>query len=232
MGRRNLIQYVLTTYPMSIQPLYDFPTSDIGYTIESDRRTSSNKLDTTQSLPTEYWINITNTFGGYHYNRNVCMYMRRITHRIFNERMNRSGGLPTQYSFNMYRGQVDCWPNIHSVHVVVRWISNIHSPYTRVRRIADPIFIWRIQGSGGSQIEYSLSVCRSQADRWLDIHSPYAGVRRITDRIFIHCLQGSGRSPNEYSFTVCRSQVDHRMNIHSLYAWVRWIADRIFSECM
>ena len=69
MGQQNLIQYVLTMYPMSIKPLYDFPMSDIGYTIESDRWTSSDKLDITQLLPTKYSINIMNAFGRYQYNR-------------------------------------------------------------------------------------------------------------------------------------------------------------------
>jgi hypothetical protein len=54
---------------MSREPLSGFPTSDIGYPIKSDRRTTSDKLYITQLLPTEYSINITNTFGGYEYNK-------------------------------------------------------------------------------------------------------------------------------------------------------------------
>ena len=172
---------------------------------------------------------------------NVCMYMRWITHRIFNEHMNGSGGLPTQYSFNVYKGQADCWPNIHSVHVGVRQISNIHSPYTWVRRIADPIFIWWIQGSGRLLTKYSLSVCRGQADFKYsftvcmgqadcrpNIHWVYVGVRWITDQIFIHHKQGSGGSLIEYSLSVCRGQADRWLDIHSPYAGVRRIADWIF----
>jgi len=54
---------------MSSEPLYDFPTLDIQYPIESDRWTASDKLDITQLLPTKYSINITNIFGGYQYNK-------------------------------------------------------------------------------------------------------------------------------------------------------------------
>jgi hypothetical protein len=53
-GRRNLIQYVLTTYPMSNKLLYDFPTSDIGYPIESARQMAWYKLYITPLLPTGY----------------------------------------------------------------------------------------------------------------------------------------------------------------------------------
>jgi hypothetical protein len=44
-----------------------FPMSDIGYLIESDRQTASDKLYITQLLPTEYPIIITNAFSGYQY---------------------------------------------------------------------------------------------------------------------------------------------------------------------
>src|SRR6266481_2342659 len=96
-GRRNDIQYVQVTCPMIFEPLSGF-----GYPIESDRRTASDKLYITQSLPTRYSINVTNTFGGYQYNKQ-CMYVyeedfrldihlmytgvRRITDRIFIQRM-------------------------------------------------------------------------------------------------------------------------------------------------
>jgi len=90
---------------------------------------------------------------------------------------------------------------------------NIHSVYARVRRIADRIFIGRMQGSGGLQTEYSfgvckgsggllteylLGVCRGQADYRLNIHSVYARVRRIADRIFIGHMQGSGGLRTKY----------------------------------
>ena len=68
-GRRNDIQYVQVTCPMIFEPLPGFPMSDIGYPIESDRRTASDKLYITQLLPTRYSINVTNTFGGYQYNK-------------------------------------------------------------------------------------------------------------------------------------------------------------------
>jgi len=54
---------------MIFEPLSGFPMSDIGYPIESDRRTASDKLYITQLLPTIYSINLMNTFGGYQYNK-------------------------------------------------------------------------------------------------------------------------------------------------------------------
>jgi hypothetical protein len=42
---------------------------DIGYPIQSDRRTASDKLYITQLLTTRYSINVMNTFGGYQYNK-------------------------------------------------------------------------------------------------------------------------------------------------------------------
>jgi len=45
---------------VSSELLYDRPTSDIGYPIESDRRTALDKLYITQLLPIRYSINITN----------------------------------------------------------------------------------------------------------------------------------------------------------------------------
>ena len=53
-GRRMGIQYMYITCPMGGESLYAFPTSDIGYPIESDRRTAWLKLHTTQLLPTRY----------------------------------------------------------------------------------------------------------------------------------------------------------------------------------
>ena len=53
-GRRKGIQYVYTTCPMGGESLYAFPMSDIGYLIESDRRTALLKLHTTQLLPSRY----------------------------------------------------------------------------------------------------------------------------------------------------------------------------------
>ena len=87
---------------MIFEPLSGFPMSDIGYPIESDRQTASDKLNITQLLPTRYSINVTNTFGGYQYNKQ-CMYVyeedfrlnihlmytgiRRINDRIFIQHM-------------------------------------------------------------------------------------------------------------------------------------------------
>jgi len=50
--------------PMIFEPLSGVPMLDIGYLIESDRRTASDKLYITQLLPIKYSINVTNTFGG------------------------------------------------------------------------------------------------------------------------------------------------------------------------
>jgi hypothetical protein len=69
MGRQNDIQYMYVTCPMIREPLSGFLMSDIEYLIKSDRRTTSDKLYITQLLPTEYSINVTNTFGGYQYNK-------------------------------------------------------------------------------------------------------------------------------------------------------------------
>jgi hypothetical protein len=65
MGRRKDIQYAYMMCPTSNEPLYDFPTSDIGYPIESDRRIALHKLHITRFLPTRYSINIPDVFGGY-----------------------------------------------------------------------------------------------------------------------------------------------------------------------
>jgi hypothetical protein len=54
---------------MSREPLSGFQMSDIGYPIESDRQTASDKLYITQLLPTEYPIIVTNAFGRYQYNK-------------------------------------------------------------------------------------------------------------------------------------------------------------------
>jgi len=160
---------------------------DIGYPIESDRRTASDKLYITQLLPTRYSINVTNTFGGYQYNKqwmyvyeedfqlNIhLMYtgIRRITDWIFIQCMQDSAGLLTVYSFGVCRGQVDYWPDIHSVYGI------------------------------------------GQADCWLNIHSVYVGIQRITDRIFSLCMNGSGGLLTEYSVGVCRGQADYQLDIH------------------
>jgi len=122
---------------------------------------TSNKLYITELLPTEYSINITNGLGRYQYNKqwmsvygldirpNIhLMYtgIRSISDQIFIWCMQGSGGLPTEYSFGVCRGQVDFWLNIHSV-------------YTGVRQISDWIFIWCVQGSGGLLTRHLFGVC-------------------------------------------------------------------------
>jgi hypothetical protein len=54
---------------MSFEPLSGFPMLDIGYLIESNRQTVSDKLYITQLLPIIYSINVTNAFGGHQYNK-------------------------------------------------------------------------------------------------------------------------------------------------------------------
>ena len=87
------------------EPLSGFPTSDIGYPIKSDRRTTSDKLYITQLLPTEYSINITNGFGGYQYNKQ-CMYVydQAFRRQILDIRLNQTGRLrqTSSISLNYY----------------------------------------------------------------------------------------------------------------------------------
>ena len=164
---------------MSRELLSGFPTSDIGYPIKSDRRTTSDKLYITQLLLTEYSINITNRFGGYQYNKQ-WMYVygvdirpnihltytgiRRISDWIFIWCMQGSSGLLTKYSFGVCRGPVDFRLNIQLVCAGIRRIFrlNIHSVYECVRRIANWIFSWCVQGSGRLLIRYSFGVCTSR----------------------------------------------------------------------
>ena len=79
--------------------------SDIEYPIESDRRTASDKLYITQLLPTEYSINVTNTFGGYQYNnQSMYVYDQAFRHQILDIRLNQIGGLHriSSISLNYY----------------------------------------------------------------------------------------------------------------------------------
>ena len=161
-----------------------FPTSDIGYLINSDRRTTSDKLYI-QLLPTEYSINITNGFGRYQYNKQ-WMYVygmdiwlnihltytgiRRISDWIFIWCMQGSGGWLTEYSFGVWMGQAD-------------YLLNIQLVCAGIWRITDWIFIQCIQGSGGLPTEYLGGVCRDLADYWPDNHLVYA---QADDQLDIH----------------------------------------------
>jgi hypothetical protein len=196
--------------------------SDIGYAIESNRRTAWDKLHITQLLPTRYSINITNAFSGYQYSKQLCMYVyevhfwlnihlmyariRWITDQIFTPCMNGSGGLQTEYSVGVSRNLMDCQPNIHSMYAGVRWMS-------------DQIFIQCMQGSGRWLTKYSFDVYGDPADYALNIHSVYARIRWITDWIFIWCMNGSGR-------------LGYLPNIHLVYAGIWWMIDSIFILCM
>ena len=99
------------------------------------------------------------------------------TDRIFIECMHGSGGF--QYSLGVCMGQADTDPIfIACIHRSGGYRSDIHWVYAWVRRIltqyslcvfigqadTDRIFIERMQGSGGLLIQYSLGVCRGQAD--------------------------------------------------------------------
>jgi hypothetical protein len=85
--------------------------------------------------------------------------------------MNGSGGLPTEYSFGVCRDPAGLLTE-YSFGVrrgQADYQLNIHCVYEWIRRIADQIFIWCMQGSGG-----------------------------ITERIFILYTQGSGGLPTDY----------------------------------
>jgi hypothetical protein len=87
------------------EPLSGFPTLDIEYLIESDRRTTLDKLYITQLLPTEYSINITNRFSGYQYNKQTMyVYDQAFRRRILDIRLNQIGGLHriSSISLNYY----------------------------------------------------------------------------------------------------------------------------------
>jgi hypothetical protein len=148
---------------MIFEPLFGFLMLDIGCPIESDRRTASDKLYITQLLTTRYSINVTNTFGGYQYNKqwmyvyaedfqlNIhLMYtgIRWIADWIFIWCINGSGRLLTEYLFSVCRTPPDYWLYIHSV-------------YAGIWRITDRIFSRCMNGSGGLLTEYSFSVWHS-----------------------------------------------------------------------
>jgi hypothetical protein len=64
--------------------------------------------------------------------------------------------------------------------------------YEWIRWIADLIFIWCMQGSGGLPTEYSFHVLMGQADCGSDIHAACEWIRWITDN-------ASGGLPTKYS---------------------------------
>jgi hypothetical protein len=94
----------------------------------------------------------------------VCAGFRRITYWIFSWCMQGSGGLLTEYSFGVCMGPVDFRLNIQLVCAGIRRIFqlNIHSVYEWVRWIANWIFSWCVQGSGGLLIRYSFGACTSR----------------------------------------------------------------------
>jgi hypothetical protein len=104
--------------------------------------------------PADFRPNIHSVYTGF----------RRITDWIFSWCMQGSGGLLTKYSFGVCRGPVDFRPNIQLVCAGIRRIFrlNIHSVYECVRRIANWIFSWCVQGSGRLLIRYSFGVCTSR----------------------------------------------------------------------
>ena len=70
-----------------------------------------------------------------------------------------------------------------------------------------------MQRSGGLLTEYSIGVCKDQADYLPDIHSTYAGVSQMTDQLFIWNMQGSSGLLTEYSISVCRGEADNQLDI-------------------
>jgi hypothetical protein len=57
---------------------------------------------------------------------------------------------------------------------------DIHSVYEQVRWITDQILIWCMNWSGRLPTEYSVTVCRGQAEYRPDIYLVYEWVRQIT----------------------------------------------------
>ena len=111
-------------YPMSNKLLYDFPTSDIGYPIESARRMAWYKLYITPLLPTGYSFDVgrgqadywSDSYSRYAYQFNIhSMYrwVRRIADQLFIRGMQGLGGLLTEYLFGVCIGQVDYRQNVY-----------------------------------------------------------------------------------------------------------------------
>jgi len=95
------------------------------------------------------------------------------------------GGFLIEYSFDVCWDQADYWWNIHSVYAgITDYQPNIYSGYEWIRWIANQIFSWCMQGSGGLLTKYSFDVWMGQADCWPNIHLVYARVRQITNWIF------------------------------------------------
>jgi len=160
--------------------------------------------------------------------------------------MNGSGGLPTEYSVTVCRGQVDDRLDIHSVYERVRRIThrifsdcmqgsggwpNINSVYEWIRQMTDQIFSDCMNGSGRLPTKYSVTGWMGQADYRLNIRWLYGGVRQITTR-YSFVINGPGGLPTRYLFGVWMGQVDYLSDIQWLYRWVRRITDWIFSDCM
>ena len=128
-----------------------FPTSDIGYPIKSDRRTTSDKLYITQLLPTEYSINITNRFGGYQYNKQwMYVYDQAFWRRILDIRLNQIGGLHQISSISLNLGE---------------WAIASHGMYKSHQ-------VFSAAESGKYKMippvhSYNLRVCSSKSIQWL-----------------------------------------------------------------
>jgi len=184
--------------------------------------------------------------------KHECMYMRQITDWIFSQCISGSGGLLIRYSFCVWIGQADYWADNHLPYAGVGGLLTKYSLcYERVRRITDQLVIHGMQGLNGLPTEYSIGVCRGQADYWSVSHSWYARVRwpcrgqADYQPIFIWCMNRLGRLPTKHSLGVwmdqanCWLNIDWYMqgsgglptNIHSVYE-VRRIIDRIFIRCM
>ena len=83
---------------MSREPLSGFQTLDIGYPIESDRQTASDKLYITQLLPTKYPIIVTNTSG---FPTSDIGYLIELDRWTTSDKLYITQLLPTEYSINI-----------------------------------------------------------------------------------------------------------------------------------
>ena len=139
----------------------------------------------------------------------IVLDMRRASDKLYITQL-----LCTRYSINITNAFGRYQYNKQWMYVYGEdFRLNIHLMYTGIRRITDWIFIWCMNGSGRLLTEYSVGVCRGQADYWLNIQWVYKWVRRIANWIFSWCMQGAGGLLTEYSFDVCRGQVDYQLDI-------------------
>jgi hypothetical protein len=122
---------------MSRESFYGFPTADIRYPIEPNRRTAWHKLISLNDYPPNTQFTQLTSSADIRYSI-VWMYerARQNTDRIFIECMNVSAGLPTEYLLSVWMGQAD----------------------------TEQIFIGSMNVLGGLLTEYLFNVWVGQAD--------------------------------------------------------------------